>query len=257
VVISAGGFVALPVNWAAFILGRKVIIHQLDVKPTLTNKLSVWTAKLITTSFESSLNHFPKNKTKHIGTPIRQEIFLGDKNLAFEVFGLEKDLPTVLIVGGGTGALHLNQLVVQSVDLLVQFCQVIHVTGGGKNQQSVSHPRYHAFDFLTDKLKDAYAVSDLVVTRAGFGFLSELAVLGKAILIIPMPGTHQEQNVVPFVKNNAALKLDQLSLDAKSFSSAIEELLKDEDLRKHMSDNIKKIMPVDATEKFVDLLYGE
>lgn len=253
-VVSAGGFVAVPVNWAAKALGRKILIHQQDVLPGLANKLAAGLADRITVTFEKSLNDFPAGKTVLTGNPVRPEMLLGSREEGIKFFGLEPNLPTVLIIGGGTGALNLNQLVLASLNELAGFCQIIHLTGG-KAAEDIIRPRYQDFEFLTGELKNAYAAADLVVSRAGLGALTELANLGKPAIIIPLPASHQKNNALEFFKKNAVASLSEKDLTVQKFAEAVKGLLNDKIKLADLSRNIGKIMPEGAAERIVDLIW--
>jgi len=253
-ILSAGGFISVPVAWAGWILRKPVIIHQQDVRPGLANKLMAPTAKLITVTFKKSLTDFSAGKTKLIGNPIRADILTGSRERGYNFFQLDSARPTVLIIGGGTGAITLNKIVSESLDGLMNFCQVIHLTGG-KVIEAKKYSNYRSYDFLTDQLKNAYAVADLVVSRAGMSVLSELAILGKPTIIIPIPNSHQQDNAVEFFKNNAALMIDESNLNARDFVAAIAEIINDKAQLSNLSDNIKKMMPVDAAKQIVEIIY--
>jgi len=252
-VLSAGGFVSVPVAWASWLLRRPLIIHQQDVRPGLANKLMAPFANIITVTFEKSLKDFPAQKTHLVGNPMRADLLTGSKEAGYKFFGLSAGLPIILILGGGTGALNLNNLVIESLEELVQFCQVIHLTGGRK-QKTAEHSRYRPYDFLTDQLKNAYAVADLVIARAGLGTLTELAVLQKPAVIIPIPASHQQDNATEFFRNNAIALLDENDLSGRKFSQAIKTLLFDQVELANLSRNIAKMMPSDAAKKITAMI---
>lgn len=251
-VVSAGGFVAVPVSLAAKVLGKKILIHQQDILPGLANKIIAPWARAITVSFGKSLNDFPKGKTVLTGNPVRLAVMTGTKEEGLKVFGLLPNLPVVLIIGGGTGALDLNVLVRDGLNELLSFCQIIHLTGG-KAKADIARPGYLPFEFLTGQLKNAYAAADLVVSRAGLGALTELAALKKPVLVIPLPG-HQENNVLEFFKKNAVALLPQKDLTGQKFAEAVKILLSDKIELDNLSRNISKIMPEGAAGKIVDLI---
>lgn len=252
-VVSAGGFVAVPVTWAAWLLRRPTLIHQQDVRPGLANKLMAPFADIITITFKKSLNNFPAQKTHLVGNPVRADILNGGREEGYKFFKFDSNLPTILIMGGGTGALNLNNLVLASLPELVSFCQVIHLTGG-RLDKIAEHSRYRSFDFLTDQLKNAYAITDLVISRAGLSALSELAVLQKPAIIIPIPGSHQEENAIEFFRNNAVAVLKEVDLTPENFTLAVKQLLFDKAELGKLSRNIGKIMPVDAAQKIVEMI---
>jgi UDP-N-acetylglucosamine--N-acetylmuramyl-(pentapeptide) pyrophosphoryl-undecaprenol N-acetylglucosamine transferase len=257
-ILSAGGFVAVPVIWAGWILRVPSLVHQEDLRPGLANKLTARFAKIITVTFSESLKYFPKAVV--VGNPVRQEIFSGDKERAVEIFNLEKDLPTIFILGGGTGAMSLNKIVVAAVRELVKFCQVIHMTGKRIDevlQEEIENikreaARYHTVEFLGKELPDVFSVADLVISRAGMATLTELAVLGKSTVLIPIPKSHQEENAYYFKKQNAVVFWNEGDLTAENFSAAIQELLGNKVELENLSRNIKEIMPNDAAKKIAD-----
>lgn len=252
-VLAAGGFVAVPVVWAAWILKKPSLIHQQDVEAGLANKLMAPFAKVTTVTFEKSLADFSQKKTVLTGNPVRQDILAGNREQGFDFFKLDPNLPTILVIGGGTGSARLNDLIFNSLDSLVKFCQVIHITGG-RTTKLAQHSRYRSFDFLTDQMKHAYAVADLVISRAGMSVLTELAALRKPAVVIPISHSHQEANAIEFFKNNAIAMLAELDLTYEKFSAAIKEILFDQAELANLSRNMAKIMPGRATEKILDLI---
>lgn len=258
IIIGAGGFVQVPIIYATglFFKKTKIIIHQQDVKKGLANSLCAKFADKITVSIKKSLSDFPKDKTVLTGNPYRSDILTGDINKASKIFNLTLDLPTVLILGGGIGALSLNRLIVKSLNKLTKFCQIIHVAGKNKLIDHPLNPNYHIYEFLTDKLRHAYAAADLVISRAGFSTLTELSVLAKPAILIPMPASHQEQNAEFFAEQKAVIVLQQKILTPDNLAKTVNNLLLNRELRFELSNNINKIMPSNATEMFIKEIAG-
>lgn len=273
-VLAAGGFVGVPVIWAAWLLGVKSMAHQQDIRPGLANKLVSPVVKKITVTFEESKNYFPRSKTILIGNPVRPEIFDGDRERAKNFFHLEEGLPTILFLGGGTGSLTLNKVIIQSLKNLLEFSQVIHITGRGKGLEGIKsevksqaefkkivaeesgsliNSRYHSYEFIIEEMRDAYMVADLVLSRAGLSTLSELAVLGKPTILIPLPG-HQEDNAAYFRRNNAAVVLSQKDLISEDLAGVIKTLINNKTELDTLGRNIKKMMSPDAAEKIVEVI---
>lgn len=257
-ILSAGGFVAVPVVWAGWFLRVPSLIHQQDIRPGLANKLTARFAKIITVTFSDSIKYFPRAVVT--GNPVRQEIFSGSKERAAEIFNLEKDLPTLFILGGGTGALGLNKIVVASALRLVKFCQVVHMTGGRIDEslrmkiENIKREtaRYHTVDFLSKDLPDVFAAADLVISRGGMGTLTELSVLGKPTVVIPIPGSHQENNAYYFKKQNAVVLWDENNLTPENFSVAVHDLISNKVELGNLSRNIKEVMPSGAAERMME-----
>ena len=253
-ILSAGSFVSVPTVWAGRLLGAPALIHQQDVLPGLANKLMAKSAKIITATFEKSKSDFPEKKTIITGNPVRSEIFEAKKEEAYAFFKLEPAIPTILVMGGGTGATAINNLVLASLDQLVQFCQVIHLTGG-RIDQLAEHPRYRSYDFLTSQIKYAYAAADLAVSRAGMSALSELAATQKPTIVIPIPNSHQLYNAIEFAKNNAAIMVEEKNLTPASFTAGVKELLADPARLLNLGHNIGQLIPAEATQKIVRIIF--
>jgi len=251
-VISAGGFVSVPVVWAAWFLRVPCLIHQQDVRPGLANKLMAPFAKIITVTFKKSLNDYGK-KAIWIGNPVRKRIAASP---SINFFQLKDGLPTILIVGGGTGAMFINRLVAESINDLLKFSQVIHVTGKNKSTlKPETHPNYHSFEFLNvDQFSEAMQKSDLVVTRAGLSTLTELSYLGKPIIIIPIPGSHQEENAEIYKAYNAAVVLDQNTLTKDSFLKTIESILSDPAKISALKNNISRLLKPRASQEMSKII---
>ena len=213
-------------------------------------------ATKITVAFEPSLNSFSAKKTIVIGNPVRQDILPCDRNKSLEYFHLKSELPTVLVLGGGTGAQHLNHFVVQSLNMLVQKCQVIHITGKYKQDVEVTHSRYRSFEFITNDMKYAYGAADCIVSRGGMSSLSEIAYIKKPCIIIPIPDSHQEENAVYIARNNAAYVLEQKGLTPEAFSQFVLDLISDEAQMQNLRRNIGKIMVSDSAQRMADIIMG-
>lgn len=264
-IVAAGGFVAVPVVLAGAILKIPILVHQQDLEWGLANKIMRLFACWITINFEPTLKTLPRRfrrKARLVGNPVRFQIrelsaSARDHSLLFQKFYLEPDLPVVLALGGGTGALRLNEIITEAMPYLYHFCQVLHLTG---KEKKVKVPegewgaRYHWQEFLTKEMTDTYNVADLVVTRAGIGTLSELAILGKPAIIVPMPKSHQEDNARYFSENKAAIVVDQEELTPYLLSEKIRELLLNSGEREILSANIKKFANPEAAQDISDLI---
>ena len=273
-VMSAGSFVSVPVVWAAWLCRVPVLIHQQDARPGLANKLMAPFARKITVTFAKSLDHYNK-KAVWIGNPVRAEIGnwkpvrpclpAGTAAGGLEIskikreFGITEDMPVVLIIGGGTGALAINELVADSLNSLTRQCQIIHITGKHKD---VRHPRgcrtsgnYHAYEFFNaEQMAQAYGVANIVISRCGMGVLTEISYLGKPAILIPIPNSHQENNAEIFDKAQAALVLNQNELTAKKFTAEIKKLLTNKELRNKLRNNIKTVMKPGANNRMVEVI---
>ncbi|MEK7452330.1 MAG: UDP-N-acetylglucosamine--N-acetylmuramyl-(pentapeptide) pyrophosphoryl-undecaprenol N-acetylglucosamine transferase, partial [Patescibacteria group bacterium] len=186
-IAAAGGYTSVPLILIGRILGIPSWIHQSDVLPVLTNRLLSHIATVITVAWPQTQNVFPKSKTYLIGNPVRASVLGGSREHAKKIFAIDETKPTILVFGGGSGARFLNHLMSEIWKDLSMIANVIHVTGKGKmlNETSLTH-HYHVVEYLAEEMKDAYALADLVVCRAGTGTITELAALKKAAILIPL-----------------------------------------------------------------------
>ena len=260
-IIGAGGFTQVPVMYAAWLMRIPVFVHQQDVLATLSNTLCSVIAKKITVTFEHSLRDFSggnglfqKKEDKLIwtGNPFRESVLQGDKLTAQKYFKLSSDTPTILILGGSSGAKGINDLVFEALPSLLEFSQVIHATGKDASIDYENN-KYHPYDFI-DRMDLAYQVADIVVSRAGLSTITELSALKKISIIIPMPDTHQEFNASLLWQNKAAAVYDQTQLTPEDFSKRIRELMHDARLQNLFKNNIHKLMPSGADEKIAKII---
>jgi len=256
--ISAGGFISVPLHWAAWLFGVPAWIHNQDLYIGLANKLMSPFAKVITTALEKNLKDFSKKKTKWLGSPVRQDILQGSKKEALKLFKLNDLLPVVFATGGGTGSLRVNQLIVESVLHLKGHAQIIHLSGKERPQELVSravklYDYYQAHQFFTEEMRHAYAVADIVISRGGFGTLTEIAALGKPAVIIPKPG-HQVENVLLLEKAGAVIYVNEQTADGNYIAKVVKELLEDEVKRSQMSRALQKMLPVAKEKDVLDII---
>jgi len=256
--VSAGGFVSVPLHWAGSLLGIPQWIHQQDWEVGMANKLMAPFADIITVVLNKNLAEFSKKKTVWLGNPVRQQIFRGNKERAKKIFGITTDLPVIFVTGGGTGSLKVNQLVVESIQHLQGFCEIIHLSGKERPQELVEHASkffsfYHHFQFFKNEMADAYAVADLVISRGGFGSISEIAALAKPAILIPKPG-HQFDNVKFIAEAGAAIFVDERTADGNYLAKIVKDLLSDNIEKKRLGKKISSVMPVAKSEEIVSII---
>lgn len=264
IILGAGGFVQLPVIWAAWVLRKKILIHQQDVRPSLANILTYSFANKITVTFEKSLARFPASKAILTGNPVRPEILEGNRERGNYLFNLKKDKPVILVVGGGTGAWSLNKIIYEALPQLLPFCQIVHSTGKGKyldvklwfpkadeKLQSLLSQNYRQYEFIKEEMKDALAVADLVISRAGLAALSEFSLTGKSVILVPLPESHQEENADYFEEKNATIVIHQANLSPSILVNKIKYLLDNQGLLTKLGENIQKMIRPDAAKNIV------
>lgn len=258
-IISAGGFVSVPLAWAAYFKKIPIIIHQQDVRPGLANKLMAPTARLVTVTFEKSLRDYGP-RAVWIGNPAasldnKEEAVLNIK----EKYQLLSSKPLVLVTGGATGASAINDLVIAARTEILEVAQIIHITGKGKlssvNTASAANAGYQAFELLSpDDIFKLMAAASLVVSRCGLATLTELCELAKPAILIPIPKSQQEDNAAIFERLHAAIVLQQNKLEAASFAANIRDALNNQALLDKLAANISKVMKRNASETMLALI---
>ncbi|MFH1286832.1 MAG: UDP-N-acetylglucosamine--N-acetylmuramyl-(pentapeptide) pyrophosphoryl-undecaprenol N-acetylglucosamine transferase [Candidatus Magasanikbacteria bacterium] len=256
--ISAGGYVSVPLHWAAWLFGVPSWIHQQDVQVGLSNRFMAPFARIITTSLESQMKLFPKRKVKWIGNPVRNEILSGSKDRAMELFDLKEDLPIIFATGGGTGSLRVNQMIVEAVGHLKGHAQIIHLTGKERPQELAEKAQkhfdyYQVHQFFSEEMKHAYAAADIVISRGGFGTLSELAALSKPAILIPKHG-HQVQNVSFLAEAGAVEVVDETTKDGNYLARLVKDLISDKNRMITLGSTLNKTMPLATETKIVGIL---
>jgi UDP-N-acetylglucosamine--N-acetylmuramyl-(pentapeptide) pyrophosphoryl-undecaprenol N-acetylglucosamine transferase len=253
VACGAGGFASVPPLAAAGLLRVPVLVHQQDAVPGLANRLLIPFARQITVALPDTLAAFPPARTALRGNPVRPRVLSGDAAEGFLLFGLDPDVPLLLVTGGGTGALGLNRIVADAAPQLVTFCQILHLTGRGRGVPTADlGPRYQQHELLIAEMPHVLAAASVVLTRAGMGTLTELSALGKPTIIVPMPGTHQELNSRVFSRTEAALVFDQSNLTPGVLVQTVRNLLADDARRAALSSAIRALMPAGAAGRIAD-----
>lgn len=259
VIFGKGGYVSVPVVIAGFILRVPTIIHESDIHPGLANRILARFAKQVAVAFPNTKENFKKSfrhKVITVGNPVRKEIFKGDHKNGQKFFNLNQEQAVIFITGGSQGAKNLNLKIAEIIENLVVDFQVIHQYGN--SPIAFKHPNYHPYDFLGKEMADAYAVSDLVVSRAGANSVFEIAALGKPCIFIPLSkkASRGDQilnaNFIKEKSNTPVLEEDDLS--PVLLERTIRGLLEDEDELNKISIKMKKIFPTDAAKKIVDLI---
>ncbi|NCN25203.1 hypothetical protein COT94_03885 [Candidatus Falkowbacteria bacterium CG10_big_fil_rev_8_21_14_0_10_37_14] len=242
--ISAGSYISLPSAWAAKLCGSRVLLHQLDARPGLANVLMAPVADKITVVWSKSLADYGRKAVK-TGSLVR-DFGHPDKLSACHHLQLSPDRPIILVMGGGTGAADINSMLAEGWPDLDKCCQVIHITGRGKQAVDAESSDYHRYGLMEPPvLAMAYAASDVVVSRAGMGSILDLAAWAKPAIIIPLPHSHQIDNATPILSANAGVVVEQSALDGKLLVALIKDLVADETKCKKLGTNLKRLLASD------------
>ncbi len=189
IVFSKGGFVSVPVVRAAGVLKIPVVIHESDMTPGLANRLSFGAASKVCCSFKGTLKHIPAGKGVFTGSPIRPGLLKGDRLEARTFTGIRSgDYTTLMVIGGSLGAQHVNEAVRSALPLILDEFNVIHLCGKGKLDPTLNHmDGYVQYDYIDKELPDLFALSDIVISRAGANAIFEILALKKPNILIPLP----------------------------------------------------------------------
>ncbi len=265
VVFAKGGYASFPVVFAAWLYRIPVVLHESDVVPGMSNRVMSRFAKVIAVSFKESESFLPIEKTIVTGNPVREEVLQGSKEEGQKVFHLNPQIKTILIIGGSLGAQAINEAILSVLQELVRKYQVIHITGinnyrkakeeAGRIGIKVGRDNYYLFPYLDKDLAHAYAVADLVISRAGANVISEIAAWQIPSILIPIPesaNNHQVYNATEVARAGAAIMLTQGNLGKKILLNVIERVLSDKEENYALRERIAKFYCPDATEKIVE-----
>jgi len=234
VVVGFGGYGGFPVLLAAFLLRYPTLIHEQNVIPGKANRILSRFVNKIAISFLDTLRYFPKGKSLFTGCPSRLPIPSLDKNQLYAKFGFEATKPVILVLGGSQGSHRINAEFVEAAKSLKKEFdfQVIHITGPKdfdefKDQYVGLGIKAHVFGFLNE-MEEVYAISDLVIGRAGAVTVTELAVFQIPSILIPYPyaGGHQKWNAKVLQDAKVSRLLEESELVPGKLQTTIQEIMK-------------------------------
>ena len=258
VIFSKGGFVSVPVVMAAKKCHVPTIIHESDMTPGLANKLSIPSATKVCCNFPETLGHLPEEKAVLTGSPIRQELLKGNKIAALDFCGFTPDKPVILIIGGSLGSVVVNDSVRAILPELLKQFQVIHLCGKGKVDESLKDLKgYVQFEYIQSELKDLFALTDLVISRAGANAICELLALHKPNLLIPLSASasrgDQILNARSFERQGFSIVIEEEELSNEKLLSSIQDLYAKRDSYIHA---MKQSSQQNSIETIIDLING-
>ena len=247
IVFSKGSFVSCPVAWAAWLRKIPVVIHESDITPGLTNRLSIPFAQAVCYTFPESGSHIPFNKGVRTGMPIREGLFGGNRSKGRSICGFSDIKPVILIIGGSLGSEKINGIVRSDLDILLKEYNICHICGKGNMKPELEkRPGYRQFEYINEEQPHIFALADLVVSRAGATVLFELLALKKPNLLIPLSKAasrgDQILNAASFEKQGYSMVMHEEKLDEASLIKAIQELHSSrykyiEDMKQYAADS--------------------
>jgi UDP-N-acetylglucosamine--N-acetylmuramyl-(pentapeptide) pyrophosphoryl-undecaprenol N-acetylglucosamine transferase len=263
VVIGVGGYASGATMLTAFVMSIPTMILEQNSIPGLTNKILGRFVRTACVTYQESISFFPKQKTFLTGNPVRMQILKGDIESAYRLFSLERGLFTVLVFGGSSGAKSINMAVVNALNNIYDLkekIQFLHQTGVTDYEKIRDTYRKLGFKGTITpfiyQMGEAYAVADIVISRAGATTLAELTALGKAAILIPYPyaaGRHQELNARKLLEMGAAKMTLDSELKGESLAQDIRELYMNETMRAEMQRNSLAIGRPEACARVVDI----
>jgi len=265
-VIGVGGYVSLPLVWAAQRLGIPTFLHEQNKRLGMANRLCAAHAARIFLSYPDTIGDYPADRALVVGNPVRSGFITPpDQKIARRKFGLDPNVPVVLISGGSQGARTLNRAVLgMAGNFRPEEAQFLWMTGRTDAAEMLEKAapwkgRVQVHPFIED-MPAACAAADLIVSRAGASSTAEIAVLGKPSILVPFPfatDNHQEHNARAFVDAGAAILVLDKECDAARLESVVRELLSDPARIEIMAQAAKTIAKPMAAETVVEEIITE
>ena len=273
VVFAKGGYASLPGAFVSKLYFIPLFAHESDSIPGLANRILGKLAKTVFISFDSSQKYFKPGRTILTGNPFRKNLATGDRETALQNFGFSPDRKTILVLGGSQGAQKINRIILDFLVMMVKDFQIIHQCGEGQFQSvntelakitkegegeyaDAIKANYKLFPFFnTNDMALAYAVADIIISRAGSGNISEISVIGKPAIIIQITNSssnHQLENALEFSKFGAAM-IEEENLTPHILINQINSLL-EPDKFNSISEKLKTFASPDAADKIAAVL---
>lgn len=256
IVFSKGGFVTVPVVLAADRKNVPCIIHESDMSPGLANKICIPHSVKVCTNFPEAASGIAGGKAVVTGTPIRKELFSGNRIAGLDFCGFTANKPVILVVGGSLGATAVNKVVRDSLDVLTHKYQIIHLCGSGKLDSSLnSIPGYVQFEYIKSELSNLMAASDIIISRAGANAICEILALRKPNILIPLPasGSRGDQllNAESFKKQGYSIVLDEENITKDKLMKSVDKMYTE---RFEYIGRMKKNSQGDSVKVIADLI---
>ena len=259
-VIGTGGFASGAVVKVAGEMGIPTFIQEQNSYAGITNKMLSKKAKKICVAYDAMEQFFPKEKIVKTGNPIRDGLLdiAKHRTEGLTYFQLNPEQKTLLVLGGSLGARRINQLVEEQLPLFEKLgVQVLWQCGKlyYEEYKKYESERVNVLAFI-DKMELAYAVADVIISRAGASSVSELCVVGKPVIFIPSPNVaedHQTKNARAIEQKQAAILIRETDLGT-TFATTFTELINDEAKQQSLSQHIKTLALPNATEEIVNII---
>ncbi|MDX3205122.1 UDP-N-acetylglucosamine--N-acetylmuramyl-(pentapeptide) pyrophosphoryl-undecaprenol N-acetylglucosamine transferase [Streptomyces scabiei] len=269
VVLSTGGYVAVPVGLGAALSRRPLVMHEQITAVGLANRVLARVATAVALSHNSSRDYLPRRaraRTHTTGNPVRPALLHGDAAKARAAYDLDPTVPLIYVTGGAQGSAQINALIEENLSRLLPACQVLHQCGPDHIQRMRGHAasldphlasRYRPVPYIDGELADVFAAADLVVSRAGAGTLAELTAIGKPSVLIPLEPTaadEQRRNAEYLAERGAALAITRPDVTAQRLGESLEVLIANPHRRNDMAAKALALGHPDAADQLADLV---
>lgn len=262
-VFGTGGYVSAPATMAAILSNTPFVIHDSDAHPGIVSRYVSRGAKLVSVAFEEAKNFIQNDNIKVFGNPIKQELFLVDKEMAKKELKLDRN-KTLLVMGGSQGAMNINHSLIGCIDYLTKELNInVILQTGAKNYEATLDelknvsPDYEKNQRLVvrpyfDNMAIPLKAADIAVARAGSLSLSELAAVELPSILVPYPyaaADHQRKNARCYEKAGAAIYIDDLELNKDILEKTITDLIKNPEKLIKMKEAVGKFCKLNATNE--------
>ena len=265
VAIGVGGYASGPLLFAATSMGIPALIQEQNSFAGVTNRILAKRAKRICVAYDGMDKYFPKDRILLTGNPVRSDLkeLQSKRDEALSYFGLRSDRPVLLVIGGSLGARTINAAITSGIDFIRENqVQLVWQTGKGGFGDATSRVKgleaegIKAYEFIS-RMDLAYAIADVVVSRAGASSVSELALAGKAAILVPSPNVaedHQTKNAMALVAKQAALLIKDSAASLQLITAAL-QLIKDNTQQTALRAQIAQLALPDAAEQIAEEVY--
>ena len=258
--VGVGGYASGPTLKMAASMGIPTLIQEQNSYAGVTNKILAKNADMICVAYDGMERFFPKKKIMLTGNPVRKSLIemRTNRSEAIKKIGLDESKKCVLIVGGSLGARSINEAVLANIETIRENGNIQFIWQTGKLYFEEMKERCAAIgkpanltvtDFVSD-MAAALGAADLVVSRAGAGSISEFALLGKAVILVPSPNVsedHQTKNAMALVEKGAAIHIPDSKAKEELIKVAVETVL-DQKKIATLEKNVEKLGKPNAAE---------
>jgi UDP-N-acetylglucosamine--N-acetylmuramyl-(pentapeptide) pyrophosphoryl-undecaprenol N-acetylglucosamine transferase len=262
--VGVGGYASGPTLKMAASMGIPTLIQEQNSYAGVTNKILSKHAKMICVAYDGMERFFPKEKIILTGNPVRKNLLdmRGSRKEAMKTMGLDENRKCVLIVGGSLGARSINEGIIENIEKIRANSDIQFIWQTGKLYFEEMKKRAGELgkpdnltitDFVSD-MASALSAADIVVSRAGAGSISEFALLGKAVILVPSPNVsedHQTKNAMALVDKDAAIYVADANVKEELIDKAV-ETVKDRMKIAFLETNIRKMGKPDAASEIAD-----